>query len=34
MTLALTGNRGICLNTGPYGPSGWHKVCPYTGGIA
>ncbi len=20
--------------TGPAGPSGWHKACPYTGGIA
>ncbi|MBQ3631589.1 MAG: hypothetical protein II949_10170 [Prevotella sp.] len=20
-------------NTGPDGPTGWHKACPYTGGL-
>ena len=21
------------VHIGPYGPSGWHRACPYTGGI-
>ena len=21
------------MHIGPYGPSGWHRACPYTGGI-
>jgi hypothetical protein len=25
---------GIAANTGPDGPTGWHKACPYTGGVA
>ena len=25
--------RRVTTNIGPYGPSGWHGACPYTGGV-